>query len=76
MTAQTVANLTVADALLRLPGAARIFMTRGLSCVGCAFAPFDTVADVARLYQLDPIALATDLLQADRSGSAHPKGLQ
>ena len=76
MTSETVANLTVADALLRLPGAARIFMTRGLSCVGCPFAPFETVADVARIHHLDPMELATALVQATRPESGDAKGLQ
>lgn len=62
MTSADVLDLTVADVLARFPGAARVLATHGMSCVGCPFAPFETVSEVARSYRLDATELATALL--------------
>jgi len=35
-----------------------------MSCPGCPFARFETVADVAEIYQQDPEELAASLLDA------------
>ena len=75
MTSHALLDLTVSDVLLRVPGAAQVFVTRGMSCVGCPFAPFETVADVACLYAMDPTELATALLRADPHHPAEPRGL-
>jgi hypothetical protein len=42
--------------------------------VSGAFSPFETVADVARIYRLDPTELATALLTADPAINAASKG--
>ena len=73
MTATAVLELTVADVLLRIPGAAQVFTTRGMSCVGCAFAPFETVSDVARIYGFDAGELATALSRAGSPETTIPK---
>lgn len=56
----------VADVLGARPAAARVFIERGMGCVGCTFAPFETVAEAARSYGLDPDELARDLSAGDR----------
>ncbi len=76
MTSRTLVDLTVADVLARWPAAAHVFVRLGTSCVGCPFAPFETVADVAANYHLDPMELATALLQAAPRVNAKPKGPQ
>jgi hybrid cluster-associated redox disulfide protein len=53
-----LANMLVADVLAANPAAARVFIERRMGCVGCTFAPFETVADVARAYGITPCALA------------------
>jgi hybrid cluster-associated redox disulfide protein len=50
---------TVADVIAASPVAATVLTARGMACVGCAFAPFETLDEVARTYAVDPIALAT-----------------
>ena len=44
---------TVADVLAATPGAARVFLDRGMHCPGCPFAPFETVAEAAFVYGVD-----------------------
>ena len=56
--------MLVSDVLQFTPAAAQVFLDRRMSCVGCPFARFETVADVAATYRMDPTELATALLQA------------
>jgi hybrid cluster-associated redox disulfide protein len=51
-------NMLVTDVLAAHPAAARVFIERRMGCVGCAFAPFETVAEVARVYGIEPGDLA------------------
>ncbi len=48
------ASLTVAEVMARWPRAGALFLRRGMACVGCAMAPFDTLREVAMVYGLDP----------------------
>lgn len=66
---------TVSDVLAATPAAVRVFIHYRMDCVGCAFAPFETVAEVARAYGIDAVALATRLAEAGR-GSAASKELR
>jgi hybrid cluster-associated redox disulfide protein len=54
----------VSDVLSDRPAAVEVFVRRGMSCPGCPFARFETVADVAKTYQQDPEELAASLLEA------------
>ena len=45
MTQSVTATTTVADALLKRPFAARILVNHRMHCVGCAIAPFETLAE-------------------------------
>jgi len=56
-------DAVVAD-LAMSPAVARVFLDRGMACVGCPFARFETVADIAAVYGLDPLELAGNLAAA------------
>lgn len=51
----------IADVLEEWPETAMTFLERGMACPGCAMAPFGTLADAARHYDLDPDAFVADL---------------
>ena len=46
------ADETVAALLAREPGAARVLLDHGMQCVGCAIAPFETLAEVCVIYEV------------------------
>ena len=60
-------NCTVAEVLGMEPAAAKVFCRYGMSCVGCAMAPFETLDEVARTYGLDPCRLVEDVRKQARS---------
>ena len=65
MSALTVtADMTVADVLSQWPQTVPVFHRFQTACVGCALASFDTLADVARIYQLDLTAFVTAITAA------------
>lgn len=64
MTPTELLDVPVSDVLTAAPAGVRVFLDRGMKCVGCPFAPFETVAEVAVVYGIDPLTLACDLLQA------------
>ena len=55
---------TVADILARWPPAARLFLDRGMHCVGCAIAPFETIAEACAIYGTSVEALLLDLARS------------
>ena len=57
--------MLVIDVLAECPAAARVFLERGMGCVGCTFARFETVAEVAAVYGCDPYDLARSLASVD-----------
>ncbi|HXH07606.1 MAG TPA: DUF1858 domain-containing protein [Vicinamibacterales bacterium] len=58
MTPAQVLDTSVADLLAAHPATAAVFVGRGMGCVGCAFARFETIAEVAVAYGCDPGELA------------------
>ena len=54
-------NMLVSDVLAASPAAAGVFTERRMRCAGCAFAPFETVAEVADVYGIDRWELASSL---------------
>ena len=58
---QTSADSTIAELLDRDPAAARILLRHGMACIGCSMAPFETLADAAREYGVDPVVLLSEL---------------
>lgn len=55
---------TVEQTLERFPALAVVFVRRGMACVGCVMAPFDTLADAARAYGTEPGDLLDELAAA------------
>ena len=54
-------ELTVAQLLAQYPECIPLFLRRRMLCVGCPMAPFDTLADAARNYQLETAAFITEV---------------
>ena len=55
--------------LERFPGLAAVFVRRGMACVGCDMAGFDTVEDAARAYHQHPLDLVAELVAVARRTS-------
>jgi hybrid cluster-associated redox disulfide protein len=67
MSAEDALHMLVVDVLARYPAAARVFIERGMGCVGCTFARYETVSEVAAAYGCEAYDLACSLTAA----SAH-----
>jgi hybrid cluster-associated redox disulfide protein len=67
VTSTALLQALVSDVLSGRPAAVEVFVRRGMSCPGCPFARFETVSDVAEIYQQDPEVLAASLLEAGAS---------
>ncbi len=50
--AQFASNVTVAEVLACWPQTVPVFARHHMACVGCAMAPFETLADVTAIYGL------------------------
>ena len=61
MTESLTASTTVADVLLRRPLAARILVDHRMHCVGCAIAPFETLAEAFEIYGVSLAGLLAEL---------------
>jgi hybrid cluster-associated redox disulfide protein len=55
------AEETVGALLARDPRAARVLLNHGMHCVGCAIAPFETVAEICIIYGVSLEQLLADL---------------
>lgn len=64
VTSTDLLNVLVADVLAANPLAARVFIARGMGCVGCTFAPFETISEAASAYGIEPSELARSLAAA------------
>jgi hybrid cluster-associated redox disulfide protein len=53
--------LTVARLLRQWPAAAAVFVRRGMSCPGCSMAPFETLVEVAAVYDQEPAGFLAEL---------------
>ena len=63
-------NDSVADILTTSPQAARLLLERRMHCVGCAIAPFETLAEACAIYgvHLDGLLLElTGSIEAERT---------
>ena len=58
------ADLIVADVLAHWPQTIPVFLRRRMACVGCPIAPFETLAEVAAIYNLDLTCFLNELEQA------------
>ncbi|MBZ5587541.1 MAG: DUF1858 domain-containing protein [Acidobacteriia bacterium] len=68
MRTEPTSSETVAEVMRRWPRATAVFLAHGMACAGCAMSPFDTVADAALSYGLEPAELVAELVSAS-SGS-------
>lgn len=69
-TALPTKDMTVAEVLDAWPETVEVFQALKTACVGCVMAPFDTLADVARIYELDLDTVMEMMHQAARSGQS------
>lgn len=60
---------TVEQTLVQFPFLAVIFVRRGMACVGCAMARFDTLAEVARTYGQETEAFLSELDSTARNAA-------
>lgn len=59
-------NLSVAEVLDQWPQVIPVFFHHKLGCVGCAMAYFDTLEDVAKIYDLKLDHFMEDLRKATK----------
>ena len=53
MESQTISShLTAAEVMKRWPATVPVFIRHYLACVGCPFAPFETLAEIPAIYGL------------------------
>jgi hybrid cluster-associated redox disulfide protein len=68
--AEPTVDSTMAELLEAFPCARAVLSGRGMACVGCPMARFETLAEAARAYQFD----AADLLRQMARGPAPRRG--
>ncbi len=61
MNEHLTASTTVAEVLLKRPLAARILVSHRMHCVGCAIAPFETLAEACEIYRVPLADLLAEL---------------
>ena len=66
-----ISQTRVAEVLANDPQAARFFLDRHLDCVGCRMAPFCTLEEVCRQYELDIQHFLQDLRELEVSHASH-----
>jgi hybrid cluster-associated redox disulfide protein len=68
------ARQLVADVLAEWPATAAVFAGYRMACVGCAMAPYETVAEAAAKYRVPLARLANRLAAAAAAGPAGAEG--
>lgn len=66
---ETLETMVVDDVMTRWPDSVSVFLRHRMACPGCVMAPFMTVREAAREYDLDPRMLTRELAEA--IGSEH-----
>lgn len=69
MAAQLTIHLTMAELVEQWPTAAAVLARRGMGCVGCTMARFETIGEAAAAYGFDPEELLTEIRRKSRSHS-------
>ena len=59
-------QMTVADLIAACPGAGTALARRGMACVGCPMARFETVSEAGAAYGVDPAELLRLLTDVPR----------
>ena len=67
-------TLTVERLFVQWPQTIPVFLSHRFGCIGCLMAPFDTVHDVARNYQVDVAELLAELSEAIQK-RRYPSGM-
>jgi hybrid cluster-associated redox disulfide protein len=60
-------NRTMAEIMACCPGAARVLVRHRMHCVGCVFAPFETLAEACDAYGASVERLLAELADADET---------
>jgi hybrid cluster-associated redox disulfide protein len=63
--------MLVKDVMDRWPDTVRVFVRRGMNCVGCAMSHLMTVAEAAGSYNLPVTILTADLREVIRAIEGH-----
>jgi len=67
-------DITMADLIAARPGARRVFARRGMACVGCIMARFETLSEAAAAYDFDPQAFLREIDKASRTAGHRSAG--
>lgn len=59
---------TMAELTESWPAAREVLARRGMACVGCAMAPFETIAEAAAAYGFEPGELIDEVTARPESG--------
>jgi len=57
-------EMLISEVVIKHPQTAPIFLEHGLHCIGCAFAKEETIAEAAKVHQIDLDELITSLNKA------------
>jgi len=68
-TSRPTPNMTVAEILENWPATVSVFQGYKTACVGCTMAQFDTMVDVARIYELELTELMAALHDSASNGN-------
>lgn len=60
-----VPEMTIADALACRPGAVTVLARRKMACPGCSMAGFETLLEVAEIYQIRVEDLIQEIKESD-----------
>lgn len=58
--------MTMAELLAEYPAAGQVLARRGMACVGCTMAPFETLGEAAVAYAADPGELLQEVTAITR----------
>jgi hybrid cluster-associated redox disulfide protein len=61
LTEQPISAMIIFEVLQRWPQTAAVFRRHNMGCIGCAVAPFFTIADAATIYRIPIESFAAEL---------------
>ena len=64
MTSKLSMQLTMADLVAAWPAAGHVLARRGMACLGCSMARFETIEEAAVAYGFDPATLRDEISRA------------
>jgi hybrid cluster-associated redox disulfide protein len=67
-------HVTMAELIATRPGARRALARRGMACVGCRMARFETLNEAAEAYHFDPQAFLREIDKEGHSTGDGPAG--